>query len=104
MWYDNEANFNPTIHTLCPNSIAKDFPMGVCEDHRRDGKKWYSAGKSKENMHHWFSKEDAENLVANGFVLFEYTVEEHFEKEHEILFTRESVIKTNVIDIKEIWG
>lgn len=104
MWYSQDGSFQPTIHELCPNSVAKDFPMGYCADHKKEGKKWYSAGKSKENMHFWFSKEDALNLLNNGFYLFEFTVNEWFEKEHEILFTREGVVSKSILSLYEIWG
>ena len=104
MWYDYNGNFNPTIQNLCPNSIAKDFPMGYCDDHKKDSKDWYSAGKSKENMHYWFSKEDALNLINNGFSLFEFKVNEWFEKENEILFTREGVISASILSIDDVWG
>jgi hypothetical protein len=103
MWHDNEGNFKPTIHDLCPNSIAKDFPIGPCSDHQKDGKTWYSAGKSKENMQYWFSKEDAKNLIDNGFKLYEFEVSEWMEKEYEILFTREGIVSTTIIDYEEIW-
>lgn len=104
MWYNHKGEFSPTIHTLCPESIAKDFPMGYCEDHRRFGKIWYSAGKSKEGMKFWFSRQDAIKLIQNGFKLYEYTVNEFFEKENEILFTREGVVNSRVIDYTEIWS
>ena len=104
MWYSKDGSFKPTIHELCPNSIAKDFPMEHCDDHKKDSKDWYSAGKSKENMHYWFSKEDAINLINNGFSLFEFKVNEWFEKENEILFTREGIISTSILSIDDVWG
>ena len=104
MWYDNNGNYKPIIFDLCPNSIAKDFPMDFCLDHKKDGKTWYSSGKSKENMQHWFSKEDAKNLIKNGFKLYEFEVIEWYEKEYEMLFTREGIILQKEIDIEEIWG
>jgi len=103
MWYDGEGNFNPTIHLLCPNAIAKDFPMGFCDDHQREGKRWQSAGKNIENMNQWFSREDAENLVANGFHLYKFEVTEWYEKEMEILFTREGVVAVEIIPIDHVW-
>ena len=104
MWYSQDGSYQPTIYELCPNSVAKDFPMEYCDDHKKDGKNWYSAGKSKENMHFWFSREDAINLVNNDFYLFEFIVKEWFEKENEILFTREGIVSMSVISIDDVWG
>ena len=102
MWYTEEGLFEPTIQDLCPNSIAKDFPMGYSDDHKVDGKNWYSAGKDKDSMHFWFSKEDATRLLSNGFKLMEYYVTEWFEKEYEILFTRESIVSEKIIPLEEV--
>lgn len=103
MWYDANGNYCPTIHDLCPNSVAKDFPMGFNPVHKTDNKNWYSAGKSKDNMNFWFSKEDAMNLVANGFVLYEIHATETMELENEILFTREGVLTYTPITIEDVW-
>ena len=103
MWYTAEGKFKPTIQDLCPNSRAKDFPMGYSKDHKTNGKNWYSAGKNKKDMHYWFSKEDATNLINNDFKVMCYLVEEWIEKEHEILFTRESIVFEEEINLEEIW-
>jgi hypothetical protein len=103
MWYDKYGNFKPRIQELCPNSISKDLPMEYCEDHRRLGKKWNSAGKSIENMNRWFSKSDAENLVNNGFRLYEFVVNDWYEKDMEILFHRGAVVSQKEIPINEVW-
>lgn len=103
MWYTAEGKFEPIIQDLCPNSIAKDFPMGYSKDHKTNGKNWYSAVKNKKDMHYWFSKEDATNLINNDFKLMRYLVKEWIEKEHEILFTRESIIFEEEINLNEVW-
>lgn len=104
MWYDNKGEFDPIINELCPNALAKDFPMPYDEKHKKDGKEWYSAGKSIENMNEWFTREDAENLVNNGFELFEFEITEWQELEMEILFTREGVVDKKTIPIETVWG
>src|SRR5690606_34380107 len=92
------------IHILCPNGIAKDFPMPHNPLHRKDGKVWCSAGKSVEQMHHWFTTEDAQNLLNNGFKLYEFKVDEVQELEHEVLFCREDVIEEKEIELTKIWN
>ena len=103
MWYNENGEYEPTIHKLCPNAIAKDFPMDYNPIHRKDGKVWQSSGKNVENLNQWFSREDAENLVNNGFILFEFEVTDYHELPMEILFTRESIINKREIPIDEVW-
>lgn len=104
MWYNKEGILQKRIHIICPNGIAKDFPMPLnLELHRKDGRVWNSAGKSIENMNMWFSPEDARMLMNNGFKLFKFEVNLYNELENEILFCREGIIKHEEIPLKEVW-
>lgn len=104
MWYDSEGDFDPVIQELCPNGLAKDFPMPEnLELHRKDGKIWNSAGKSIENMNEWFAPQDAINLVNNGFKLFEFEVEVFQELPMEILFCREDILSQKEIPLEDVW-
>ena len=103
MWYNKAGEFNPIIHELCPDALAKELPMGYDSRHRKDGKAWYSAGKSIENMNQWFNRKDADDLVANGFVLYEFVVTEWQELEMEVLFTRDGVVRQTEIPIETVW-
>lgn len=104
MWYTKDGVFRKTIHILCPNGIAKDFPMpSNLTAHRKDGKIWQSAGKNIENMNQWFTASDAVSLSRNGFKLFEFETTEFQELEMEILFCRDGVIKQKEIPLESIW-
>jgi hypothetical protein len=103
MWYDANGNYDPVIKKLCPNGITKDIPMPFNNEHQKDGYKWYSAGKSIENMHQWFSSEDAQNLLNNGFKLFKFKVTMYQEKDMEILFCREGIIESKEIPLEDVW-
>lgn len=104
MWYDKEGRFDPVIHELCPNGIAKDFPMPKnLELHRKADRIWNSAGKSIENMNEWFAPQDAINLVNNGFKLFKFKVELYQELPMEILFCRDGIIAQEEIPLEEVW-
>lgn len=104
MWYDKNGIAKKQIHILCPNGIAKDFPMPLnLELHRKEGKIWNSAGKSIENMNQWFTTQDALNLMNNGYKLFEFEVNLFQELEMEILFCRESIIHQKEIPLEIIW-
>lgn len=104
MWYNSLGEYDPIIDTLCPNGLSRLMPMGFCADHQKDGKQWYSAGRSVENMRQWFSREDAVSLVEYGFTLFEFTVTEWQDKEHELLITRESICAQKSIPLEVVWG
>lgn len=104
MWYNKDGIFRKTIHILCPDGIAKDFPMPEnMELHRKDGRIWNSAGKSIENMNQWFTPSDAVNLMRHGFKLFEFEVSIFQELEMETLFCREGIIKQREIPLETVW-
>jgi hypothetical protein len=105
MWYTKDGIFRKTIHILCPNGIAKDFPMPLnLEYHRKDGEIWQSAGKSIENMNQWFTAQDAINLYNNGFKLFQFEVNIYQEFEMEILFCRKGIIHQVEIPLEQVWN
>ena len=105
MWYDHEGVFRKTIHILCPNGIAKDFPMPLnLELHRKNGEVWNSAGDSIEQMNYWFTAEDAKSLMNNGFKLFQFEVTMFQELENEILFCRKGIIQQREILLEDVWA
>lgn len=105
MWYNKNGIARKKIHILCPNGIAKDFPMPKnLELHRKDGLVWNSAGKSVENMNQWFTPEDAINLYNKGFKLFEFEVNKFQELDMEILFYRKGIISQKEIPLETVWN
>lgn len=104
MWYNIQGEPLKRIHELCPNGIAKDFPMPYDLLWRKDGRIWNSGGKSIENMNQWFTAEDAINLMNNGFKLFQFEVNIYNELDMEILFCREGIIKQKEIPLELVWN
>lgn len=104
MWYSGDGVLKKKIHILCPNGIAKDFPMPFNPLHRKDGKIWKSAGKSIENMNQWFTSEDAKSLYENGFRLYEFKTKIYQELEMEILFVPSEVESKVEIPLNKIWN
>ncbi len=104
MWYTKDGIERKKIHILCPNGIAKDFPMPFNSLHQKDGFIWQSAGKNIENMNQWFTTQDAINLFNNGFKLFEFQTSMFQELEMEILFCREGVVSQKEIPLETIWN
>jgi len=104
MWYTKDGVLRKRIHILCPDGIAKDFPMPLnLEKHRKDGFIWQSAGKNIENMNEWFTTSDAINLYVKGFRLFKFETTMFQELEKEILFCRDGIIKQEQIPLETIW-
>ena len=104
MWYTKDGILRKKIHILCPNGIAKDFPMPFNPIHQKDGYIWNSAGKSIENMNQWFTAEDAINLYNNGFKLFEFETTMFQELEMEILFCRKGIVSQKEIPLELVWN
>lgn len=104
MWYGGDGVLKKKIHILCPNGIAKDFPMPFNPLHRKDGKIWKSAGKSIENMNQWFTSEDAKSLYENGFRLYEFKTKIYQELEMEILFVPTEVESKVEIPLNKVWN
>ena len=53
---------------------------------------------------HWYSLQDALDLIANGFVFTRYLATEYTEYELETVFIKETSIKREVIDITELFN
>jgi hypothetical protein len=96
-WYDNSGNYSPTTE-----SLAK-IPMPHDPDHYRNGKIWHSSAKSIANLKEWFTKYDLIELHKKGYLIRELQVAEFFEKEKEILFTYEGIIKERPVSLDEIY-
>ena len=104
MWYTKNGIARKKIHILCPDGIAKDFPMPLRLDlHRKDGHIWQSAGKNITDMNYWFTASDAINLYNNGFKLFEFETTMFQELENEVLFCRKGVVRQREIPLESIW-
>lgn len=104
MWYQMDGTPLKRIHDLCPNGIAKDFPMPFNPLHRLGGEIWNSGGKSIENMNQWFTPEDAINLMNKGFKLFEFKVNMYNELDMEILFCRKGIVSQKEIPLEIVWN
>lgn len=102
LWYD--ANGNPCwgIGEL-PDCKTKDLPMGYDERYKKDGRNWFSSCSKKEDLSHWYSLQDALDLISHGFVFTRYLATEYVEYEQETTFIKESCLKREEICIEDIW-
>lgn len=80
------------------------LPMEFDERYRRpDGRKWFSSCSNKEDLLHWYSKEDAQILLNNGFIFTEYLAVDYHEYEFETVFLKETAITRRVLDFNELF-
>ena len=77
--------------------------MGYDERYHIDGKNWFSSCSKIEDLLHWYSKEDAEYLLANGFVFTKYLTKDYHEFELETVFLKETAEKREVIDFLSLF-
>ena len=71
--------------------------------YHKDGRNWYSSCSRKEDLMHWYSLQDALELIANGFVFTRYLATEYVEYELETTFIKESSLQREVMDIKDLF-
>lgn len=100
MWYNRHGEFDPVIQELCPHSRMKELPMPYDERHYKDGFKWFSAADSIENLMEWFSEDDIDRLICNGYKLYRMEISMFQILEHEVLFCREGITCREEIQLK----
>lgn len=102
MWYRSGAIYDPFIKTLKDGKSA-DLPMGYHERYSKDGLAWFSGTVNREQMQSWFSVQDAMELHANGYKLFEFVSNQYIEEEYQVIFTREGIITKKEIPLSVLW-
>ena len=103
LWYDSNNKMVWGIGKICPNSKTKDLPMGYDERYHKHGKCWFSSCR-KEDLTHWCSREDAANLIANGFVFCKYLARDYVEYENETTFLKETCLaRVEITDIDSLF-
>lgn len=103
LWYSANNEMVWGIGKL-PNCKTKDLPMGYDERYHKDGKCWFSSCSKKEDLTHWYSLEDALELIKNGFVFTRYLVVDYVEYDLETTFLKETALKREVISIEELFS
>ena len=105
LWYNGEGKwcFEEGIGSV-PGCKTKDLPMDHDERYKQDGRDWFSSCSRKEDLMHWYSLKDAEELIKKGFVFTRYLATEYHEYENETVFIKESSLVREEIDIFELFG
>lgn len=102
LWYNSYNEYVWGIGEI-GNCRTKDLPMGYDERYHKNGRDWYSSCSRREDLSHWYSLEDALELLENGFVFTRYLATEYVEYENETTFIKETSLLREELDIKEIW-
>lgn len=105
LWYNGKGGwcFEEGIGSLDDSCKTKTLPMDYDERYKQGGRDWFSSCSRKEDLTHWYSKEDANKLISNGFVFTRYLATEFHEYDLETVFIKETCIKREVIDFNELF-
>lgn len=103
LWYNNNGDycFDTGIGQLDDSCKTKNLPMGYDIRYQQDGRQWFSSTSRKDQLTHWFSREDAEKLLSNDFVFKMYLATEYHEYEFETVFIKETCLDSKIIDIND---
>lgn len=102
LWYNEKNELVWNIGEL-KNCRTKDLPMDYDPRYHKDGRNWHSSCSKKEDLTHWYSLEDANELIARGFVFTRYLATEYVEYELETTFIKETSLKREVLDINDLF-
>ena len=103
LWYNTKSDLVWGIGNV-PDCETKHLPMGYDERYHKDGKNWYSSCSRAEDLSHWYSLENAQYLVAHGFVFTKYLAVDYVEYELETTFLKETALAREVINVSDIWA
>lgn len=103
IWRNFDGTWNPVFSQLSDDQ-CKNLPMEDSDLYREGDKKWFSSAPSKETLKHWFSEQDAIELIGLGYKVYEFELSSAKKvTDFEFIFTRDSIINQREIDYREIW-
>ena len=102
LWYKEDGTWVWDLGAM-PDCKTKDLPMGFDERYRKDGKRWFSSCSHLEDLSHWYSLQDAIDLINAGFVFTRYLAVDYNEYELETTFLKETALAREELDIRDIW-
>ena len=105
LWYDGYGKwcFESGIGSIS-GCKTKTLPMDYDARYKQDGRDWFSSCSRKEDLMHWYSLEDAKELISKGFVFTRYLATEYHEYEQQTVFIKETALYREEIDIFELLG
>lgn len=105
LWYDGSGKwcFESGIGSI-DGCKTKTLPMDYDARYKQDGRDWFSSCSRKEDLMHWYSLEDAKELISKGFVFTRYLATEYHEYDQQTVFIKETALYREEIDIFELFG
>lgn len=103
LWYNTKRELVWGIGEI-ENCTTKHLPMGYDPRYSKDGKAWFSSCSHKEDLSHWYSLENALDLIENGFVFTRYLATDYVEYECETTFLKETSLKREVLNVADVMG
>ena len=84
LWYDGTGKwcFESGIGSIS-GCKTKTLPMDYDARYKQDGRDWFSSCSRKEDLMHWYSLEDAKELISKGFVFTRYLATEYHEYDQQ---------------------
>ena len=103
LWYDGSGKwcFENGIGSLGDSCKTKTLPMDYDDRYKEDGRDWFSSCSNKEDLLHWYSKEDARELISKGFVFTRYLATEYHEYDKQTVFIKDTALYREEIDFFE---
>ena len=103
IWRNFDGTWNPIFSKLSDGQ-CKSLPMEDSDLYRVNGKQWFSSAPSKETLKHWFSKQDAIELIDLGYRVYEFELRDAKKvNDFEFIFTRDNIISQREIDYREVY-
>lgn len=105
LWYNDNGDFcfDTGIGSLSDECKTKELPMDYDPRYKADGRDWYSSCSDKEDLTHWYSLKDANDLINKGFVFKRYLAVEYTEYPLETVFIKDSCLKEEVLVINQLF-
>jgi hypothetical protein len=106
LWYNSKGEFcfEKGIGSLGDSCITKSLPMSYDGRYRQDGKMWFSSCSNQEDLTHWYSRQDAEELVNKGFIFTKYLAVDYVEYDMETVFLKETALERVELDFNDFFG
>lgn len=98
LWYNSKGEFVLTLDDI-DNCTTKHIPMDYDPRYKQGGKNWFSACSNIEDLTHWYSVQNAKDLVKLGFRLSKYLAVDYVEYDKETVFLKETCLDRVTLSI-----
>lgn len=102
LWYNASGEYVFGLGDI-ENCPTQGLYMGYDERYQKDGKDWFSACTNVSDLNHWYSEENAEDLLKNGFVFTKYLAVDYVEYEKETVFLKKTALDRVELTLGEVY-